>query len=46
MTEFLGALRGAHIEVKSGTSTITGRLLSVERKTRTGGGATVEVDYI
>ena len=46
LTEFLGALRGAHIEVKSGTSTISGRLLSVERKTRTGGGATVEVDYL
>jgi hypothetical protein len=46
LTEFLGALRGARIEVKSGTATITGRLLSVERKTRTGGGATLEVDYL
>ena len=46
LSEFLTALRGARIEVKSGTSTITGRLLSVERKTRTGGGSTVEVDYL
>ncbi len=46
LTEFLGALRGARIEVRSGTSTITGRLLSVERKTRTGGGTTLEVDYL
>ena len=46
LTEFLGAIRGARIEIKTGTATITGRLLSVDRKTRTGGGATVEVDYL
>jgi hypothetical protein len=46
LTEYLGALRGARLEVRSGTSTITGRLLSVERKTRMGGGTTLEVDYV
>jgi chaperonin cofactor prefoldin len=46
LTEFLGALRGARIEVRSGTSVMAGRLLSVERKTRTGGGTTLEVDYV
>jgi hypothetical protein len=46
LTEFLGALRGARLEVRSGTSPITGRLLSVERKTRIAGGTTLEVDYL
>jgi hypothetical protein len=46
LTEILGALRGAKLEVRSGTNVITGRLLSVERKTRMGGGATLEVDYL
>ncbi len=46
LTEFVGALRGARLEVKSGTMTITGRLLSVERKTRIAGGTTLEVDYL
>ena len=46
LTELLGALRGARLEIKSGGSTITGRLLSIERKTRMGGGATLEVDYL
>jgi len=46
LMEFLGALRGARIEVRNGSSTISGRLLSVERKTRTGGGATLEIDYV
>lgn len=47
--EFLGALRGSRIEVRSGTGpALTGRLLSVERKTRTGAGPgwTVETDEI
>ncbi|MDX2152024.1 MAG: carboxypeptidase regulatory-like domain-containing protein [Bryobacteraceae bacterium] len=44
--EFLSSLRGARVELKSGALTWTGRLLTVERKTRTGGGATVEVDYL
>jgi hypothetical protein len=46
LTEFLGALRGARIEVRSGTTVITGRLLSIERKTRISGGTTLEVDYV
>jgi hypothetical protein len=49
MAEFLGALRGARIEVRSGNGpTLTGKLLSVERKTRAGAGAgwTVETDEI
>jgi hypothetical protein len=46
LTEFLSALRGARLEVHSGTNSITGRLLSVERKTRIAGGTTLEVDYV
>ena len=46
LTEFLGALRGARVEVRNGTAQVTGRLLSVERKTRMGSGATLEVDYV
>src|SRR5438093_11427662 len=49
MAEFLGALRGARLEVRSGTGpSLVGKLLSVERKTRTGAGAgwTVETDEI
>ena len=46
LTEFLGGLRGARLEVRSGASSATGRLLSIERKTRMGGGATLEVDYM
>ena len=34
LAQFLGALRGAPIEVHSGGQTITGRLLSVERRLR------------
>jgi hypothetical protein len=45
--EFLGALRGARLEVRSGNaSTMNGKLLSVERKTRTGTNWTVETDAI
>jgi hypothetical protein len=47
--EFLGALRGARLEVRSGNGPqLTGKLLSVERKTRTGAGPgwTVETDEI
>jgi hypothetical protein len=47
--EFLGALRGARLEVRSGNGpALTGKLLSVERKTRTGAGPgwTVETDKI
>lgn len=46
LTEFLAALRGAKLEVRSSGGVITGRLLSVERKTRMGSGATLEVDYV
>jgi hypothetical protein len=47
--EFLGALRGARLEVHSGNGPVlTGKLLGVERKTRTGAGPgwTVETDEI
>jgi hypothetical protein len=46
-SEFLGALRGARIEVHSGASaSVAGKLLSVERKTRTGTAFAVETDEI
>ncbi len=46
-SEFLGALRGARIQVRSGTGApITGKLLSVERKTRSSTTFTVETDEI
>ncbi len=44
LSKFYGALRGARLQIRSGTSTVTGRLLSVERKTRVSGGTTLEVD--
>jgi hypothetical protein len=44
ISNFYGALRGARLEIRTGTMTITGRLLSVERKTRVSGGTTLEVD--
>ena len=46
LTDFLSALRGARLEVHTATGAIQGRLLSVERKTRMGAGATLEVDYL
>jgi hypothetical protein len=46
LTDFLNSLRGARLEIRNGTTVATGRLLSVERKTRMGGGATLEVDYV
>lgn len=46
LSEFLDALRGARIEVKSAATAVAGRLLSVERKTRISGGTTLEVDYV
>lgn len=46
LAEFLGAFRGARIEARSGATVITGRLLSIERKTRISGGTTLEVDYL
>src|SRR5690348_6418400 len=44
LAEFLTALRGARVEIRSGDVAITGRILSVERKTRVSGGTTLEVD--
>lgn len=44
LAEFYEALRGARLEVRTGNTTITGRLLSMERKTRVAGGTTLQVD--
>ena len=47
LSEFLGALRGARLEVRGATGpAVTGRLLSVERKTRSSTTWTVETDEI
>jgi Carboxypeptidase regulatory-like domain len=46
VSKFLDALRGSRLVVSSGADQVTGRLLSVERKTRTAGGTTLEVDII
>ncbi len=47
VSEFLGALRGARLEVRGATGpALTGRLLSVERKTRSATTWTVETDEI
>src|ERR1700688_2097323 len=46
VSKFLDALRGSRLAVTSGTEAVSGRLLSVERKTRTSGGTTLEVDII
>ena len=46
LADFLGALRGTRLEVRSGSSVVTGRLLSIERKTRLSGGTTLEIDYL
>src|SRR6202790_5371433 len=47
VSEFLGALRVARLEVRGATgSALTGRLLSVERKTRSGSKWAVETDEI
>src|ERR1700691_1486113 len=46
LAQCLGALRGARLEVRNGSAASTGRLLSVERKTRISGGATLEIDYL
>jgi Carboxypeptidase regulatory-like domain len=47
MADFLAALRGARVEVRTATvPALTGKLLSVERKTRTASTWTVETDEI
>lgn len=44
--EFLGTLRGARVEVRNGATAVTGKLLSVERKTRMGTAGSVEMEQI
>jgi hypothetical protein len=46
VAKFLDALRGSRLEISSGGDPVSGRLLSVERKTRTAGGTTLEVDIV
>jgi hypothetical protein len=46
LADFLQGLRGARLEVKNGSAILTGRLLSVERKTRVAGGTTLEIDSV
>jgi hypothetical protein len=47
MADFLAALRGASVEVRGASGpALAGKLLSVERKTRTGSNWTVETDEI
>jgi hypothetical protein len=47
VADFLGALRGARVEVRNGAAPgIIGKLLSVERKTRNSANWTVETDEI
>ncbi|MDE3108551.1 MAG: hypothetical protein KGL02_01305 [Acidobacteriota bacterium] len=43
VSQFYSALRGARLEIRSGNSTITGRLLSVEQKTRVIGNGSEQV---
>src|SRR3989442_14979678 len=42
VADFLGALRGARLELHSGAGAASGRRLSVARKTRISGGTTLE----
>src|SRR6266700_7495951 len=45
--EFLGALRGARVEVRNGSNAaIAGKILSVERKTRMGTAGSVEMEQV
>lgn len=44
LSKFLAALRGTRLEIRSGNSTITGRLLSVETKSRLTGSTSQQVD--
>jgi hypothetical protein len=46
LADFLDALRGARLEVHTGTTVVIGRLLSVERKYRVTSGTTIQVDYV
>ena len=44
--QMLGSLRGARVEVSSGTGAVEGRLLSVEQRTRQKGDDTMVIDTI
>ncbi|MFI5126752.1 MAG: carboxypeptidase regulatory-like domain-containing protein [Candidatus Acidiferrales bacterium] len=44
LSKFLAALRGTRLEIRNGNSTITGRLLSVETKSRVTGSTSQQVD--
>ncbi|HEV2222818.1 MAG TPA: carboxypeptidase regulatory-like domain-containing protein, partial [Candidatus Acidoferrales bacterium] len=44
LSKFLAALRGTRLEIRNGNSTITGRLLSVETKSRLTGSTSQQVD--
>ena len=47
VAEFLGALRGARVEIRSGAgAAVAGKLLSVEKKTRMGTAGSVEMEQI
>jgi len=46
LTEFLGSLRGARLEIKNGPTALTGRLLSIEHKTRIAGNISLDVDSV
>jgi hypothetical protein len=46
VSKFLGALRGSRLEVANGGDVVTGRLLSVERKTRSADRSAREVDIV
>jgi hypothetical protein len=47
VAEFLGALRGARVEIRNGAGApVSGKLLSVERKTRMGMAGSVEMEQI
>jgi hypothetical protein len=46
VTEFLGALRGAKVEIRSGSATLAGRLLSIERRARVTSGGTFEIETV
>jgi hypothetical protein len=44
LNDFVGALRGAKVEIRSGTNTVAGRVLGVERKTRSLSGVWNDID--
>jgi len=46
VAQFLGALRGVRLQVTSGAATVSGRLLSVERKTKITDRTSTEVDVL